>query len=94
MFGSDVENELQIASKKFPDYHSFHEGYAVLKEEIEELDEQFDKLKLCLNEHWIQIRHNDEQEDHINCMIEVCNLIYKELVQVGSVLVRHKKLFK
>jgi hypothetical protein len=32
----DVVKELQRAMQKFPKFHSAHEGYAILKEEIEE----------------------------------------------------------
>jgi hypothetical protein len=32
-----VENELMKAKETYPDFHSMHEGYAVLLEEVEEL---------------------------------------------------------
>lgn len=34
---NDIKDELQRAKEKFPDFHSFHEGYAVLLEEMDEL---------------------------------------------------------
>ena len=34
---TDVTAELRLASRKFPAFHSAHEGYAVLLEEVEEL---------------------------------------------------------
>lgn len=33
----DVANELDAATTKFGPFHSAHEGYAVLKEEVDEL---------------------------------------------------------
>ncbi len=38
----DVVNEIVIARDKHPNYHSAHEGYAVI---LEELDELWDEIK-------------------------------------------------
>lgn len=32
-----VSDELAAARRKFPDFHSAHEGFAILKEEVDEL---------------------------------------------------------
>lgn len=40
-----VQKELKSANKKFPMFHSDHEGYAVLKEEVEEAEENLIKTK-------------------------------------------------
>lgn len=37
-----IEQEIQDARKKFPPFHSQHEAYAVI---LEELDEYWDKVK-------------------------------------------------
>ena len=42
----DVKTELLRATKKFSPFHSGHEGYAVIKEELEELWEEIKKKKL------------------------------------------------
>ena len=34
---AEIQNEFEKASKKFPRFNSTHEGYAVLKEEVDEL---------------------------------------------------------
>lgn len=34
---NDIQDELDGAKQMFPDFHSFHEGYAVLLEEVDEL---------------------------------------------------------
>ena len=39
---NDVLDELERARVKHPDYHSAHEGYAVI---LEELDELWDEIK-------------------------------------------------
>jgi hypothetical protein len=33
----DIEIELGMATAQYPPFHSFHEGYAVLLEEVDEL---------------------------------------------------------
>ncbi len=33
----EVERELARATEKFPPFNSYHEGYAVIKEEVDEL---------------------------------------------------------
>lgn len=40
-----VQKELESANKKFPMFYSDHEGYAVLKEELEEAEENLIKTK-------------------------------------------------
>lgn len=32
-----IFNEFKLAKEKFPDFHSYHEGYAVIQEELDEL---------------------------------------------------------
>ena len=40
---SEVRKELASATEKFPPFHSGHEGYAVIKEELDELWEEVKK---------------------------------------------------
>lgn len=37
IFLDDIIKELNAARMSFPNFHSYHEGYAVLKEEVDEL---------------------------------------------------------
>lgn len=34
---AQVQSELNKAQAKFPEFHSMHEGYAVIKEELDEV---------------------------------------------------------
>ena len=43
-----VDVELAAANERFPQFHSQHEGWAVLKEEAEEAEEEVSKMKLLL----------------------------------------------
>ena len=42
-FTLEIEEELRKAMGKFPPFHSGHEGYAVIKEELDELWEEVKK---------------------------------------------------
>lgn len=37
---NEIKKEYEFANKKFPLFNSYHEGYAVLKEEVEEMWEE------------------------------------------------------
>lgn len=51
-----VDKELAAANERFPQFHSQHEGYAVIVEEVEECDEALQFLKQNLKEEWASIR--------------------------------------
>ena len=89
-----IKQELIEAELKYPDYHSFHEGYAVLKEEVEELQEGIDYLTHKLNAYWKDIRNNAVKHDDIEYMKKAIINIIQESIQIGSILERHDRLFK
>jgi predicted RNase H-like nuclease (RuvC/YqgF family) len=89
-----IDEEYQNAIKKYGyDYNSLHEGYAILKEEIEEVDIEIEDLKRWLDDFWISIKNDRYYNDTEHCVeeLEVCveNAI-KELAQVGAVLRKMK----
>lgn len=49
---NEVAEELQKASAKFPSFNSAHEGYAVLREEVDELwdDVKKDRTEAAIKE--------------------------------------------
>jgi hypothetical protein len=47
----EVQKELMTAMQKFPDFNSGHEGYAVLREEVDEL--------------WTEIKAKEANKDRI-----------------------------
>lgn len=40
-------------------YNSFHEGYAVLLEEVEEAESELERVKEELSDLWLNVRQND-----------------------------------
>ena len=58
--------ELQNIVKEYgPTYHSTHEGYAVLKEEVEEAAEDMKKLEEMLEHLWETIKINFSVDDEL-----------------------------
>lgn len=88
-----IQAEYGNACEKFGEkYNSLHEGYAILKEEIEEVKEQTRKLRL-IKVIWNEIKDNkkiklykllDLMEIGVICAI-------KELAQVYAVLMKIEK---
>lgn len=53
-----AEMEKQDANRKFPLFHSLHEGYAVLLEEVEEAREALNLAEGSLSMLWAHVRDN------------------------------------
>jgi len=53
-----VNKELESANKQFPLFHSEHEGYAVILEEVEEVKEQVENVDKVMNMMWQHIKLN------------------------------------
>lgn len=73
-------------------YNSLHEGYAILLEEIQEAEEEMNKIKRDLDSVWFSIKRNDIeiinmyleriQESSLSCIAE--------LAQVSAVMLKIK----
>lgn len=100
-FAKDTENIVELAIKKEYEnacklfgekYHSLHEGYAVLLEEIEEVKFNIKDLRHDLKCFWESIKENNDYLNKDGCfylMKDVQESI-KELAQVGAVLMKIK----
>ena len=53
-----VGKELESANERFPQFHSPHEGWAVIREEVEELLQETDDVEEALNTLWVRVRYN------------------------------------
>lgn len=49
-----VSDELNEAERKFPTFHSYHEGYAVILEEVRELEAEVFKNRSSWNDEAIK----------------------------------------
>lgn len=54
-----VAVELSAANERFPQFHSAHEGYAVIKEEAEELVTEASAVGFYLEEAWEYIKGDE-----------------------------------
>ena len=79
-----VQKELESANQRFQMFRSDHEGYAVLKEEIEEAYEETVEIKDSLDCAWSCIRIDSHYE---NCIENIKNhaiFLACEAIQVAA----------
>ena len=81
-----VENELQHAVSVFGLHHSWHEKYAVMLEELQELKEEVNLAEAEIDSVWFGVRHNipEYSEDHIHYVYERAVKAACEAIQVAA----------
>lgn len=81
-----VENEYKkMCSTYGAKYHSEHEGYAVLKEEIEEVEDELKIINDFFNRLWINVTKNEHFICELNGIKERSKLLAQEAFQVSAV---------
>lgn len=55
-----IADELRSANEQFPPFHSFHEAYGVIKEEVEEASFVMNGIKSGFDWFWENVKCNDE----------------------------------
>ena len=73
-----VVEELVAANLVNPPFHSTHEGYAVLKEEIEEAKDALDEVTVCHQMMWEHIKR-----DHLKAY-EYADKVEKYAVRLAA----------
>ena len=61
-----VEVELTSANERFPQFHSAHEGYAVIQEEVDELKEDMDRITCRITSLRARVRFNNSCEELVS----------------------------
>lgn len=79
-----VHKELESANKKFPPFHSAHEGYAVIKEELEEVEQQLDECESHLNAIWYSAKKNRSNITSAQALKEYAIDLATEAIQVAA----------
>ena len=84
-----VAAETENAKKNWgPGYHSEHEAWAVLKEEVEEAAEEHKTIEDCLTALWNAIRKGGQQERQKNSLAYIfqhAQDLATEAVQIAAV---------
>lgn len=83
-----IRLEINEAVKTYgKDYHSLHEGYAVLLEEVEETERELDYIKNHLSMMWDAVKVDNENEVKSNARIIGLDSIElaKEATQIAAV---------
>ena len=81
-----IDKELQAATEKFGLHHSWHEKYAVMLEELEELEHEVRLTNEYLNSAWFGVKHNleDYAEGNIPDVYEHAVKAACEAIQVAA----------
>jgi len=81
-----VVSELSRANLVNPQFHSSHEGYAVLREEYQETSEELELMKHHLFGLWMSVRQNrpDSAKDHVECLKDRAMNVAAEAIQVAA----------
>jgi len=92
-----IEGELQEVDAKWPNYHSHHEAYAVIKEEVEECEENMEGIKNELKLYWDCIKGDmtlDSKSGYLDGIKVLSKGLIKEAVQVYVIAKRVERLCK
>lgn len=78
--------ELARSYEKFPKFNSPHEGYAVIKEEIEEHSDDESEMGYICDKLWESVKHNNlnMQKIHIQVLKDCAIHAAAEAIQVAA----------
>lgn len=79
-----VQKELNNANEKFALFNSPHEGYAVIKEEIEECMDDTTEILEAFAAAWYKIKNNDSAFDEIREVKNFAEHLATEAIQVAA----------
>lgn len=90
--GELSEVELENA-KSYPPYNNHHEAYAILKEEIEEAEEELDIIKRCLDSYWQGVKSDYIDTELFDYIYTHALALSNEALQVSAVVLKIKENF-
>ena len=79
-----VEKELASANERFPQFHSEHEGWAVMQEEAEELREECDSIEMAMEQIWHRIRDGIPTAQYVPPVEQYAVAAACEAIQVAA----------
>lgn len=78
------DKELKKANKENPQFHSAHEGYAVLLEEVEEVKEELDGLDCYTGYIWDAVKNGGCLRNDLEWTKKYAYSLIREAIQVGA----------
>lgn len=79
-----VQQELKEANEKHPLFHSPHEAYAVIKEELEELIDEVKDVCNCSDTIWYCAKNDEPVDTTLECMRISAMYAAMESIQVAA----------
>jgi len=91
-----TEEELKNSMIKFPLFNSTHEGYAVIKEEVEEAAEELENVNFSLSSIWRNVKINDKETaiKHAGHLKDFAIKLAAEAIQVAAMAQKFTDSFK
>lgn len=91
-----VEEEIKRTKEEYgyKPFNSPHEGYAVLKEEVEEAEEEIQRIKDRLDSVWWQVREDVYPDRAIYLLKNHAELLACEAIQVAAMAQKFMDLEK
>jgi RecJ-like exonuclease len=80
-----VKKQKFMAIEKYGHFHNIHEFFAVLKEEIEEAENDFSKINTQSKIMWLEIKKDESINNYVNEIHKLTFNCIKELIQVMAV---------
>lgn len=89
-----VSMELQHAKENHEDFHSLHEGYAVLLEEVEECRDELQAVLLHTSALWDAVKEDDGDTAlrELGCIEDAAIRMASEAIQVAAMAQKAKEL--
>ena len=79
-----VKIELSAANERFPQFHSAHEGWAVIQEEVDELKEDMDRINGRITSLRARVRFNNSCEEIVSRIFDDAINAACEAIQVAA----------
>jgi hypothetical protein len=91
-----IEDELNSSIKKHGEFHSTHEAYAVLLEEVEEMEDELKIIKEYMLTIWNYIKANSNGviANNLEVIEESAHRVIEETIQISAMAKKFQMLME